>query len=36
MYVSSDRDEVGFKEHYAKMPWITVPYNNPLHEDLKK
>ena len=36
MYVSCDRDEAGFKESYAKMPWITVPYNNPLHDALKK
>ena len=36
LYVSCDRDDVGFKETYAKMPWITVPYNNPLHEKLKK
>ena len=36
MYVSCDRDEQGFKESYSKMPWITVPYNNPLHDQLKK
>lgn len=36
LYVSCDRDEVGFKESYAKMPWITVPFSNPLHENLKK
>ena len=28
-------EEQSFKETYAKMPWITVPYNNPLHESLK-
>ena len=36
VYVSCDRDETGFKETYAKMPWITVLYSNPLHESLKK
>ena len=36
LYVSCDRDDQGFKETYAKMPWISVLYNNPLHEKLKK
>lgn len=36
LYVSCDHDEAQFKESYAKMPWISVPYNNPLHNDLKK
>lgn len=36
MYVSCDNDEAAFKEAYAKMPWITVPFNNPKHNELKK
>ena len=36
LYVSCDSDEQGFKESYAKMPWLTVPFNNPLHENLKQ
>ena len=36
MYVSCDNDEAQFKESYAKMPWITVPFNNPKHSELKK
>ena len=36
LYVSSDRGEQDFKDTYAKMPWITVPFSNPLHESLKK
>ena len=36
LYVSCDRDEAGFKESYEKMPWITVPFANPLHDKLKK
>ena len=36
LYVSCDRTEQEFKESYEKMPWITVPFNNTLHDDLKK
>ena len=35
LYVSCDHDETQFKESYAKMPWITFPFNNPLHNELK-
>lgn len=34
MYISSDKSEADFKETYAKMPWMTVSYNNQLHKDL--
>lgn len=34
IYVSSDKTETDFKETYAKMPWLTVPYSNPLHKSL--
>ena len=27
-YVSRDKSEDEFKKSYAKMPWITVPFNN--------
>ena len=34
LYISSDKAESEFKETYAKMPWLTVPYSNPLHKSL--
>ena len=34
LYISSDKLEADFKETYAKMPWLTVPYSNPLHKNL--
>ena len=30
-YVSSDKSDQEFKDAYAKMPWMTVQYSNPLH-----
>ena len=26
VFVSSDRDEKTFKEYYAEMPWLALPY----------
>ena len=31
-YVSSDKSKTEWEESYAKMPWITVKYDNPLHQ----
>ena len=36
LYVSCDNDDGAFRESYAKMPWITVPFLNPLHNKLKE
>ena len=35
IYVSSDKTEQEFKDSYARMPWITVSYNNSFHADLR-
>lgn len=32
MYISADHGDPEFRETYAKMPWITVSYSNPLHK----
>ena len=34
IYVSCDKSEEDFKKTYAKMPWVTAPYNNSFHKDL--
>ena len=35
IFVSSDETEQGFKEHYAKMPWLTYHFNHPKVAELK-
>ena len=32
IFVSSDRDETSFKEYFADMPWLALPYE---HRDMK-
>jgi nucleoredoxin len=37
VFVSSDKDEAAFKEYYAEMPWLSLPYaNRELKETLSK
>merc|ERR1719160_2204243 len=37
VFVSSDKDEDAFKEYYAEMPWLALPYSNrELKEALSK
>lgn len=37
VFVSSDRDEDAFKEYYAEMPWLALPYaNRTLKDTLSK
>jgi nucleoredoxin len=36
LYISSDRTEDDFKESYKRMPWLTVPFANPMHKNLIK
>jgi len=37
VFVSSDRDEAGFKEYFAEMPWLALPYGErELKEKLSK
>ncbi len=28
VFVSSDSDEAAFKEYFAEMPWLALPYEN--------
>ena len=28
IFVSSDRDEASWKEYFAEMPWLALPYND--------
>ncbi|GMH10740.1 hypothetical protein Nepgr_012581 [Nepenthes gracilis] len=34
IFVSFDRDEESFKEHFKGMPWLAVPFNLNLHRRL--
>lgn len=34
VFVSFDRDEDGFKEHFKCMPWLAVPFDAHLHRKL--
>lgn len=34
IFVSFDRDESGFGEHFKSMPWLAVPFNVDLHSRL--
>uniref|UniRef100_A0A5B7B7T9 protein-disulfide reductase n=1 Tax=Davidia involucrata TaxID=16924 RepID=A0A5B7B7T9_DAVIN len=34
IFISFDRDESGFKEHFKCMPWLTVPFDVNLHKRL--
>ncbi|WCJ30565.1 protein kinase C-like zinc finger protein [Euphorbia peplus] len=34
VFVSFDRDEEGFKEHFKCMPWLAVPFDVDLHRQL--
>merc|ERR1711920_567331 len=37
VFVSSDRDEAGFKEYYGEMPWLALPFDQrDLKESLSK
>ena len=29
LYVPTDKNEDDFKEHYAHMPWLSLPYRDP-------
>ena len=33
VYISTDITDTQFKEHYAKMPWITIKYDNKAMRD---
>lgn len=35
VFVSSDRDEAGFRQYYASMPWLAVPFGGPQIGQLK-
>ena len=34
LYISADKKEQDFKDTYAKMPWLSLQYNNPLRTQL--
>jgi nucleoredoxin len=34
VFISFDRDEDGFKEHFKCMPWLAVPFEVNLHRHL--
>ena len=34
IFISFDRDETGFVEHFESMPWLAVPFNVDLHRRL--
>eukprot|EP00669_Euglena_mutabilis_P012375 TRINITY_DN7002_c0_g1_i1.p1 TRINITY_DN7002_c0_g1~~TRINITY_DN7002_c0_g1_i1.p1 ORF type:complete len:157 (+),score=64.09 TRINITY_DN7002_c0_g1_i1:23-472(+) len=36
VFVTSDRDEVAFKEHLRIMPWLALPFGDPAIPALKK
>lgn len=36
IFVSSDRDEKSWKEYFALMPWLAVPFGSTKIADLKK
>jgi thiol-disulfide isomerase/thioredoxin len=36
IFVSSDKDETSFKEYYKTMPWLAIPFGDPLVTQLKQ
>ncbi|XAR57670.1 Protein-disulfide reductase [Bertholletia excelsa] len=36
IFISSDRDEEGFKAHFKSMPWLSVPFDVNLHRRISK
>lgn len=36
IFVSSDRDEKSWKEYFATMPWLSVPFGDSRIAELKK
>ena len=32
IFFSCDYDENAFKEHFARMPWLAIPYEDPIRE----
>ncbi|KAK7410329.1 hypothetical protein VNO78_01033 [Psophocarpus tetragonolobus] len=34
IFISFDRDEDGFKEHFKSMPWLAIPFDVNLHRRL--
>ncbi|KAA8528207.1 hypothetical protein F0562_035542 [Nyssa sinensis] len=34
VFISFDRDESGFKEHFKCMPWLSIPFDVKLHKQL--
>jgi len=36
IFCSSDRDEDSFKEYFATMPWISLPFNDPRKKALSR
>ncbi|XP_059149158.1 nucleoredoxin-like [Physella acuta] len=36
IFVSADRSEEAFQRHVAGMPWLTVPYDDPRNQAVKK
>ncbi|KAJ7958635.1 Thioredoxin, nucleoredoxin [Quillaja saponaria] len=34
IFISFDRDENGFKEHFKSMPWLAIPFDVNLHRRL--
>ena len=33
--MTDDHNDQDFKDNYAKMPWLTYPYNSSMHKQLK-
>lgn len=36
VFVSSDRDEESFVEYFGSMPWLALPFRDPLVKNLSK
>lgn len=36
IFVSADRDENSFKEYFNTMPWLAIPFNSKLRDQLSE
>ena len=36
LYVPVDKSEDDYREHYAHMPWLSIPFGDPRANQLQK
>jgi nucleoredoxin len=36
VFVSSDKDEKSFEDYFKEMPWIALPFGDPIVAEIKK